>query len=343
MAFVFCISGNMEVLPCKCLEECTILKSDDIILVMIKVLSFKGDYYMLKVKRRSKYNSLLALMLALLLALTACSTNAQSDDKLDGDHIVEAVREKKEVSSVEGEEVPSEEIVDSPKEEDAIASVDQKSSTEKGTVDPGTSKEKDKLVSNGTEKPKSTPLVVDKEDKPVTPPVSKPKPPVEKPKAPEEKPKPTPPVEKPTTAPTPKPDPKPDPKPEPTPSPVEIPDYSNPEGWDEKASLALTKRVNEVRVQHGLQPHNTNSDKVKAYAKQRSKEASVDYSHKYDGYGEILNRQLAGVNIEGVINSWLNSPGHRNIMLGEWKADMAFSIYQTGGHTYYAGLFDWAD
>lgn len=298
-------------------------------------------------KRSSKFRSLLALMLVLLMTLTACQTKVLSDEKLDSDQIGEVESDEKEVSSVEDEnadkENSTEEEVDSFNEEDAIANVDQKSSTEKGTVDPGTSTEKDKLVSDGTEKPKSTPPVVDKEDKPVTPPVSKPKPPVEKPKAPEEKPKPTPPVEKPTTAPTPKPDPKPDPKPEPTPSPVEIPDYSNPEGWDEIASLALTKRVNEVRVQHGLQPHNTNSDKVKAYAKQRSKEASVDYSHKYDGYGEILNRQLAGVNIEGVINSWLNSPGHRNIMLGEWKADMAFSIYQTGGHTYYAGLFDWAD
>ena len=103
---------------------------------------------MLKRNSRSKYNNLLALMLALLLALTACSTNALSDDKIDGDHIVEAEGEKKEVSSVEGEEEPSKEVVDSPKEEDVIASVDQKSNTEKETVDPGTSKEKDKLVSN---------------------------------------------------------------------------------------------------------------------------------------------------------------------------------------------------
>ena len=286
-------------------------------------------------------------MLVLLMTLTACSSNALSDDKLDDDQIGEVESDEKEVSSVEDDkankENSNEEEVDSSNEEDPIVSEEDKSnpdkSPEKETTDLDTSKEEGMLVSNGTEKPKPTTPVADKEVKPVVPPVSKPKPPVEKPK-PTPTPKPEP---NPEPKPEPKPDPKPEPKPEPTPPPVEIPDYSDPEGWDEKASLALTKRINEVRVQKGYLEHITGNANLIANAKKRAKDIVSDYSHNGSIYGEVLWKDWGSPNVEKAVQTWIDSPGQNKVIFRESVSMIHFSVYESGGLTYYAGVFGWAE
>lgn len=104
--------------------------------------------------------------------------------------------------------------------------------------------------------------------------------------------------------------------------------------------------INEARVENGLHEIAVNEEAMEL-ARQRVPELEELYSHtRPDGsrisrtyaYGEIINRRASTPEI--AVSSWLDSPGHRDMILAERYHSAGIACWQgSDGITYWCMLF----
>ena len=104
--------------------------------------------------------------------------------------------------------------------------------------------------------------------------------------------------------------------------------------------------INEARVENGLHELTVNEEAMEL-AKIRVPELEELYSHtRPDGsrisrtyaYGEIINRRASTPEI--AVSSWLDSPGHRDMILAERYHSAGIACWQgSDGITYWCMLF----
>lgn len=111
----------------------------------------------------------------------------------------------------------------------------------------------------------------------------------------------------------------PTPLPAPTPSPTATPQVLA------VANDSLTDRVNVVRAANGCETPLTTNSQLNLAAQERAQYVS-DGHWTHDGVWETMKKyyryQIAGENLarqfnsdEAIVNAWLNSPAHREVML----------------------------
>lgn len=129
--------------------------------------------------------------------------------------------------------------------------------------------------------------------------------------------------------------------------PQEVPPAAEPEQADADAlALEAFDLINEARAENGLHEVTVNEEAMEL-AKIRVPELEELYSHtRPDGsrisrtycYGEIINRRASTPEI--AVSSWLDSPGHRDMILAERYHSAGIACWQgSDGITYWCMLF----
>lgn len=129
--------------------------------------------------------------------------------------------------------------------------------------------------------------------------------------------------------------------------PQEVPPAAEPEQVDADAlAQEAFDLINEARVENGLHELTVNEEAMEL-AKIRVPELEELYSHtRPDGsrisrtyaYGEIINRRASTPEI--AVSSWLDSPGHRDMILAERYHSAGIACWQgSDGITYWCMLF----
>ena len=111
--------------------------------------------------------------------------------------------------------------------------------------------------------------------------------------------------------------------------------------------------VNKARTENGLQTLKYSSD-LQSIANLRAQESAVSFGHtRPDGShcstAVTVDYQITGENLvqitsgyataELMMETWMNSPTHRNNILHASFTDMAVGVWETGGTTYVALVF----
>ena len=129
--------------------------------------------------------------------------------------------------------------------------------------------------------------------------------------------------------------------------PQEVPPAAEPEQADADAlALEAFDLINEARAENGQHEVTVNEEAMEL-AKIRVPELEELYSHtRPDGsrisrtyaYGEIINRRASTPEI--AVSSWLDSPGHRDMILAERYHSAGIACWQgSDGITYWCMLF----
>lgn len=129
--------------------------------------------------------------------------------------------------------------------------------------------------------------------------------------------------------------------------PQDTPPAAEPEQVDADAlAQEAFDLINEARVENGLHELTVNEEAMEL-AKIRVPELEELYSHtRPDGsrisrtyaYGEIINRRASTPEI--AVSSWLDSPGHRDMILAERYHSAGIACWQgSDGITYWCMLF----
>lgn len=129
--------------------------------------------------------------------------------------------------------------------------------------------------------------------------------------------------------------------------PQEVPPAAEPEQVDADAlAQEAFDLINEARVENGLHELTVNEEAMEL-AQIRVPELEELYSHtRPDGsrisrtyaYGEIINRRASTPEI--AVSSWLDSPGHRDMILAERYHSAGIACWQgSDGITYWCMLF----
>ena len=136
--------------------------------------------------------------------------------------------------------------------------------------------------------------------------------------------------------------------PAPTPTPAEEPqpDY-------EELIKDIFALVNQARMDNELEPL-TYNNKLQSAAELRAQESSLSFSHTrpdgtsfasaidldYEGSGENLimaDNEISDAEI--LMDTWMNSAGHRANILSKDFTQIAIGVYRSNGVTYVAQLF----